>query len=167
MRKVGNEVPLGSLLLSEGIWVDVPLLSKIIVESGLAGEFTPIDLLGPEGVLAQMLPRDPLHWVLLQQPAQQIREQWRSSRDWLIWSGLNLCDQLLQSTGFKWRQAGCHFVENAAEGPDVRLETVNAFFVEKLRGHVVRGAIFALWSVFTILCGLLLVLIIFVIVRQV
>ena len=60
MREVWDEVAFSRLLLSERIWVNVPLLAEVVVESGLARKFAPIYFFGPERVLAQMLPRDSL-----------------------------------------------------------------------------------------------------------
>ena len=156
MRKVWDEVPFSGLLLSEGIRIDVTELSKIIIECGLSRQLTPVDLFSPKWMLSQMLPRNTLHWIFLEQTAQKIREKGRSIGNRLVRPALDLSDKLLETTGFEGRQARCHLIEDTTQGPDIRLETVNALIVKEFGRHVVRSAIFLFRPVVTTLSIIIL-----------
>lgn len=102
-------------------------------------------------MLAQMLPRDTLYWIFLKQTAKQICKKRACIRNWLERSGLYFCYQLLQTTCFEWRQAGCHFVHHTSQGPNIRLKAIDTIIVEKLWRHVVRCAILSLWAILSLL----------------
>lgn len=70
MGQVWNEVALRRLLFSELVRLHVSVLLQVLVERRLAWQLSAVDFLGPEGVLAQMLPRNPLHRVFLKEATQ-------------------------------------------------------------------------------------------------
>ena len=57
MRQVWNEETLYGLLLSESVWVHIPVLAQILVKARLPWQLTDVDFFRPERVLPQMLPR--------------------------------------------------------------------------------------------------------------
>ena len=75
MSKVWDEETLNSLLFSEGIRINISVFAKVLIKSGLTRQFPHVDFLSPEWMLSKMFPRDAIHWVFLQAPAQQVREK--------------------------------------------------------------------------------------------
>ena len=75
VRKVRDEVTFRSLLLGEGVRIDVSKLAQVLIKCGLPRQFTPVNLFGPEWVLSQVLPGDALHGIFLEQPAQKVSEE--------------------------------------------------------------------------------------------
>lgn len=63
--QIWNEESIGSLLIGKLVWVDVAMLAQILIKCWLSRHFARIDLLGPERMFAQMLPRDTLNRVFL------------------------------------------------------------------------------------------------------
>ena len=102
-----------------------------------------------------MLPRNTLDWVFFEKSAQQVREKSTCIRNGLVWSRLNLSDELLQATCLEGRQACGHLVKYAAKRPQVRLITVDTLVIEQLRSHVVRSSVFPLRASFCVLIWLL------------
>ena len=75
MSKIRDEVTFRSLLLGEGVRIDVSELAQVLIKCGLPRQFTPVNLFCPKWVLSQVLPGDTLHGIFLEQPAQKVREQ--------------------------------------------------------------------------------------------
>ena len=63
---------------------------------------------------------------------------------------MDLGDQLLEPTGLERWKTCCHFVDDTAKGPDVRLETVDTLIIKKLGCHVVRSSILPLGTVLAV-----------------
>ena len=71
VSQVGNEESIFGLLVGEFFRIDIQR-PEIFIEGRLTREFALVELPGPEGMLPQVLPVDPLTRIFLQQPLQKI-----------------------------------------------------------------------------------------------
>jgi len=65
MRQVGDKESLDCLLLEERIRLNITVLPQVVIKAGLPRQLPTVHLFCPERVLAEVLPGDALHRVLL------------------------------------------------------------------------------------------------------
>lgn len=85
---------------------------EVLVELGLLGQIAHCEIALPEWMVQHLLPAEPVHWILGEQPLHQIVKRRREALHLGHIFVNDLADQVLEHVAFKRRLAGCELVQH-------------------------------------------------------
>ena len=136
-----------NLLLVKLFWINTSMISQVIVKLWLSWNLSLVNFFGPKWMLSQMLPVNTLDRIFLEKTLQEIIEKWRKFINLWRFFFTNLCDQVFETSGGKWRLSSCQLIEHTTQCPHVRIKTVNTIIWEKFWGHIIWRSALGLWLV--------------------